>query len=143
MATARITWNLHMHHNSPNILLPWPLKATLSFKLKMVRCHLFRLLMIYINKQYLAGIQILSSIIFLCLTTGHTLQVHHIKRKNQSLSRSPRVHLAKYDTIPSSKPPTSHVKLITDMNIDNRLDLLNSIVFAMSNQLGGLGPKYE
>ena len=81
--------------------------------------------------------------IFLCPPTGHTLQVHHIKRKYQSLPRSPRVHLAKYDTIPSSKPPTSHVKLITDMNIDNRLDLLNYIVFAMSPQLGGIGSKAQ
>ena len=51
--------------------------------------------------------------------------------------------LVKDNTISLSKAPKSHVKLITCMNNDNVFDLNISVVFAMSNQLGGLVPKSQ
>ena len=53
------------------------------------------------------------------------------------------VHLVKYENIPSSKAPKSHLKLITYTNNENGLDILIGAVFATSPQLWGLGPKYQ
>ena len=50
----------------------------------------------------------------------------------------------KYSYLPQEyKLPKSHVKIITYMNNDNVSDLIISVVFAMSTQLGGIGPKFQ
>ena len=48
----------HMHNNPPNIYIPWPLKVTLSLEFNNGGITFFRLLPIFINKKYLAGIKI-------------------------------------------------------------------------------------
>ena len=58
----------------------------------------------------------------------------------ETFSRSLRYYIVNCNTICSSKSPKSHVKLITYRNNDNGFDLLVSVVFTMSPQLGGLGP---
>ena len=65
------------------------------------------------------------------------------KEKYEAFSILLRVHLVKDNTISSSKPPKSHVKLITYMNNDNAFDLLIAVFFAMSPQLGRLGSKAQ
>ena len=79
--------------------------------------------------------------ILLSNTTGNPSQFRQKKENLQALLRSLRVHILKFDTIPYSKAPKSHVKLITHINIDNGFYLLVSVVFAMSPQYGGLGTK--
>ena len=58
----------------------------------------------------------------------------------ETFSRALRYYIVNCNTICSSKSPKSHVKLITYRNNDNGFDLLVSVVFTMSPQLGGLGP---
>ena len=67
-----------------------------------------------------------------------------IAKENYKLfSRALRVHLVKYDIIPSSKVPKSHVKSITYMNNYNGSDILISLVFSTNPQLGLLGTKSQ
>ena len=78
------------------------------------------------------------------LISPDTYQKFATEKENyEALSKSPRVHLVKDETIPSSKSPKTYVKLITYMNNDNSFYLIIYVVFAMSPQLGGLGPKYQ
>ena len=65
------------------------------------------------------------------------------KGEFEAFSRALRVHIVKDTTISSSKEPKSHVKIVTYMNYDNGFKLLISVVFAMSHQLGVLGPKSQ
>ena len=65
------------------------------------------------------------------------------KENYESFSRELSVNLFNDTTISSSKSPTSYVKLITYMHNVNGFELLTAIVFAMSPQLGGLGPKSQ
>ena len=67
--------------------------------------------------------------------------MHGIWKHLSTLSISLRVHLVQDETIPSSKAPKSHVKLITYMNNDNGFDILITVFFDMITQLGGLGLK--
>ena len=45
--------------------------------------------------------------------------------------------------IHSPTAPKYQVKIITDMNIENIFDLIVAILFSMSPQIGGIGPKYQ
>ena len=63
------------------------------------------------------------------------------KENYETLSRALRVYLVKDNTIFSAKAPKWHVKIITYMNNDNRFDLIIAVVFSISPQIGGLGPK--
>ena len=133
-----------MHHNSPNICLPLTLKLTtkngeMPFvplsenSFQQTRCirHTNR------YKQLI--------LIYLHLYFHQTLIPSQPQQNKKYLvfSRDLRVHLAKGATINYSTSPKSHVKHITYMNIDNGFDLLVAVIFAMSTQLGGLGPKYQ
>ena len=63
------------------------------------------------------------------------------KENYESFSRALRVHLVKDNTISLSTAPKLHVKLITYMNNENGFGIIVDVVFAISSQLGGLGPK--
>ena len=65
------------------------------------------------------------------------------KENYEAFSRALRFHLVKDNTISLSTAPKLHVKLITYMNNENGFIILVGVVFAMSTQLGGLGPKYQ
>ena len=54
-----------------------------------------------------------------------------------------RFRLVKDTTLSSSKSPKSHVKIVTYMHNENDFDVLISVVFDMSPQLGGLDPKIK
>ena len=65
------------------------------------------------------------------------------KEKFEAFSRAISVHIVKYATISSSKAPKFHVKLVTCMHNNNGFYLLIAVIFSMSSQIGGLGPKYQ
>ena len=65
------------------------------------------------------------------------------KENFEAFSRVLRVHLVKDTTILSSKAPKSHVKIVTHIHYDNGFELLISIVFTMSPQLGRLVTKAQ
>ena len=65
------------------------------------------------------------------------------KEKYQEFSRALRVHIAKDDTIPSSKSLKSYVKLITYINVYSGFKILVDVVFSMSTQFLLLGTKSQ
>ena len=136
-----------MHHNSPKTFLHEPWRRHSTSTSKMVGFHLIRLISIPINKQELSGIQITQRSILLSLKNILPPEIHlksDTENENyQAFSGSLLFRLVKDATIHSSTAPKSHVKLIPYMNIDNFFDLLFSVVFAVSTQLGVLVPKSQ
>ena len=65
------------------------------------------------------------------------------KENYEVFSRALRVHFVKYNTISLSKGPKYHIKIITYINNDNGFEINIAVVFAMSPQLGGIGPKSQ
>ena len=65
------------------------------------------------------------------------------KENDEELSRELRVHLVKDATISSSKSPKVHAKLATHMHYENGFEIIIAIIFRISPQLGGIGPKYQ
>ena len=65
------------------------------------------------------------------------------KENYEAFSRSLRVHLVKDITLSSSKPPKSHVKLVTHMHYKNGFELLIAVIFKMIPKIGGVGTKAE
>ena len=112
-----------------------PCRRHPSLDSKIVGCHPLCLLPIFFNKQDISSIKISQSV-----TSKHNL---HSKINYEAFSRSMRVHIVKNDTIPSSKAPKPHVKLITYMNNKNGFGLSIAFIFAIIPQLGGLRPKYQ
>ena len=65
------------------------------------------------------------------------------KENYEEFSGALRVHIVKDTTVPSSKAPTSHIKLLTNMQYDNGFKLLIAVIFNVIPQLVGLGPKSQ
>ena len=63
------------------------------------------------------------------------------KENYEAFSRALRFHLVKNTNVSSSKAPKSHIKLVTHMYYDNGFEFLFTIIFNISPQLGGLGPR--
>ena len=65
------------------------------------------------------------------------------KEDFEAFSRSLRVNFVKDTNISLSKAPKSYVKLFTYMYYGNLFEMFIAVVFSMSPQLGGLGPKSQ
>ena len=93
MTTPKITWKIHMNHNSPEIYPRWTLKAKLYLHFKIVEGHLIRILKILINRQDMNRIKITQSGILWYLIifspTGHPYKVRHSKIKLSIIIKSP------------------------------------------------------
>ena len=112
----------------------------------MFGCHTLCLLTIIVNKKIWPAYKSLTEYHHELYSFIIPLDTHPTfakgKENYKPFSRELRVHLVKDETITSSEAPKSHVNIITYMNIDNRFDLLIAVIFSISPQLGGLGPKY-
>ena len=110
--------NIPMHHNSPNIYLPWSSKATLFFGFKNGGMPYF-LPYANIYQQLRAGQH--KNIIEQNITTyipfysqqTHILNFSQQKKTMKHSQEHSEFKLVKYSTIPSSKAPKSYVKIIT------------------------------
>ena len=136
-----------MYNNSPNIYHPWPYKATPLFKFKNRVVPLFLPCANHYQQKIPGHYTNYSK---QNITTSLPFSFHqtHIlnlsQHKNyETFSRALRVHLVKNNTISSSKALKLHVKLITYINSNNVFNILISVVFDMSSQLGVLGTKSQ
>ena len=111
----------------------------------MVRCRHMFLLPISIYKQLMSNIKPPQetdyNISKYSLPPLNHPKISTVTENYHSLSRALRVILAKDTIINSSTAPKLPVKIVTYMNNDNRFYLLVAVVFSVSPQLGGIGPK--